>query len=665
MEDLITESLKTCSGITDWTNTCLPFVGNRLRLYRQLALKILFQTVRQGGLRFSDLEHAYSRNWNDHPLWQQYFADALPMLINCIPVASVDRVCELFADTIRYLSDADARTIAARNVSALVDLVRAGSLDAQDVLGMFRDALHVKKDIKSHSLKLDAHGMSGLLDCLPAYAPILPHNVLRYYELFMNALMARHVDFWGYKSNGTFVGHAEMEHLSLSLAKALRSLHHEVAQGTRHDFFNLALRARAEYLRLKWLSGISRALPKRSPPSTVECLYAALRSPYKRLGGNELAELVDILEDRYRFARQNPELLVEGGFTSDAIYNLTRDVAKFALPAQNRAEERVYALRKELGPFAQFIAHKRGSVIEVDGISILLLEHLGKRIGGDLRATALYESLPGTGLLPWKSGQPGPDRAMLNVFLLGYAHQWLLRAAQSSTAMERGISFPEVRYETLAGEPWHAVIKVPLPETSDKTYHETMRPIPDDLVRRTGRVVEAYMRYARHPSTGDNSYWSDVQIAITGFSVAGEAESYQSSLPIILGDNKIIENMTNAHLHDFAMVGRGLEIEDIVHGVVEPRLGIPLSKRAEYVRAYARMRCLHDPGFREQVGRGKLKEMLAFMDAATVLALSVYAGCTRKRVKQMEDGSIWPRRQYFINALQWMLDHGDFTAVGV
>jgi hypothetical protein len=30
----------------------------------------------------------------------------------------------------------------------------------------------------------------------------------------------------------------------------------------------------------------------------------------------------------------------------------------------------------------------------------------------------------------------------------------------------------------------------------------------------------------------------------------------------------------------------------------------------------------------------------------------------------MEDGSIWPRRQYFINALQWMLDHGDFTAVG-
>jgi hypothetical protein len=122
--------------------------------------------------------------------------------------------------------------------------------------------------------------------------------------------------------------------------------------------------------------------------------------------------------------------------------------------------------------------------------------------------------------------------------------------------------------------------------------------------------------------------------------------------------------MVNDLVCDLHMVGEGEPMEDIMHALVEPRLGIPLTARKRYMNEYVRMRCLHDEEFRTEVMHGKEQEMFAFMDAATVVALSVYAGCTRKRVKQMEDGSIWPRRQYFINALQWMLDHGDFTAVG-
>jgi hypothetical protein len=277
-------------------------------------------------------------------------------------------------------------------------------------------------------------------------------------------------------------------------------------------------------------------------------------------------------------------------------------------------------------------------MLELGSLGLLVIENLGKRQPGRDLARRLYISLTAEAVPPWERNGAF-DRATYDMFILGIAHKCLRKAAASEFAKGRGIVFEDVVYQNPDGTPQYAAIKEPLGQTSKRTYKLTMAPIPEQFIAKVGRIADGYLRHAR-------------------------GRRYANAPSIILGDNKPFDNMVNDLVCDLHMVGEGEPMEDIMHALVEPRLGIPLTARKRYMNEYVRMRCLHDEEFRTEVMHGKEQEMFAFMDAATVVALSVYAGCTRKRVKQMEDGSIWPRRQYFINALQWMLDHGDFTAVG-
>lgn len=364
-------------------------------------------------------------------------------------------------------------------------------------------------------------------------------------------------------------------------------------------------------------------------PSNAQLISDFVMLNYRDLKPLERDKVTDMLIDWQSFVKIHPEELLSGGFSSYFILDLTDDVAKFATIEQNQQEGKVYSLAGKMPNFGLFISRIKGEGIVnfSDGSSMLVLENLRKRPSGYRIANMIYYTMTSGKTPPWTTHDPRHNAAMLNMFILGFAHKELKIAAEES-----GTSFPQAFYGTPDGTPHYDAIRIPLSETSNRTYREFMRTVPMHLIDQSGKIIDGLNLLIRRT---DNN-------------------------PIILGDNKIVENMCNGYLYDFAIAGRGLEIDDITYALVEPRLGIPLGRIKHYVRAYSSMRALHDEKFRDNI-LTREQEMIVLSDASILKSLSVYASCTRKRVAQMESGEIVPRRNYFINAMQFMLDHGNFS----
>ncbi|MBD3354587.1 hypothetical protein GF361_01220 [Candidatus Woesearchaeota archaeon] len=419
-----------------------------------------------------------------------------------------------------------------------------------------------------------------------------------------------------------------------------------IKQKYKDAFFSLALVTETNLFRFKELLRIGEEEErKRSLMSNREKISNFVIEHYKQLKEYERDELIEILFDKYKFTRDHADLMLKGGWSSMGIANLTDDVVKIASIEQNRDEDKIYSLKDDLENFGMFIPNKIGENIEFsDGLSMMILENLDKRRSGFEVASELYKKITNQKEVPWNTKYPKYNAVMLNMFLLGFAHKEIKKAAY-----DKDIYFYDVGYETLTGIPHFLAIKTPLEETSARVYKDHFKIVPDDLIEKSGRIIDGFLRLSGN----------------------------KSDKPVILGDNKIIENMQNGYVHDFACAGYGLEIEDITYGLVEEKLDIPTNKIKNYVREYIKMRSLHDEKFREKTFNSYLstfdvnydslseygKDFFDLIDSAALKALSIYASCTRKRIEQMESGEIIPRRNHFIKEMYSLIENGNFISI--
>jgi hypothetical protein len=508
---------------------------------------------------------------------------------------------------------------AAKSLRDSPQLVRAGKISLQDALALY-------------DLAFENNALEGIKGSLPSFAKDFPREGLELYKRVYEATHNKHEIFIENELVIEFDG--TLRHIKFP--------ENVEDPKIRDEFELLKLIFISEEKRLERLHEIYERERRIRHATNEEIIDAYVQRYCRHLKPHQRTELAEFLIDRPRFARAHANLLMDGGYSSEEIIDITGDVVKTASIAQNRREDLVYSLEAPpkrfcvlednlLGEFGMFIPRKRGELIRLnDGMSLLVLDDLRKREPGQKIAGMMYMALTGQQSVPWETSHKGHNAAMYNLFLLGFAHKCLTKA-------EDDAGFPESQYTTLTGIPHYRAIMVPLPNTSERVYQELMKPVDRKMVGRCGKVIDKFIEHAKG----------------------------REDRVVAIGDNKVLENMKNGYMHDFACVGWGLEVEDITYGLVEPRLGIPLQNMKNYVRAYTWMRCLHDEDFRQEVMEGKADEMLALTDAATLKALSIYASCTRKRVQQMESGEIVPRRNFFINALEFMLNTGDYTAMGV
>ncbi|MBN2111790.1 hypothetical protein JW707_01695 [Candidatus Woesearchaeota archaeon] len=505
----------------------------------------------------------------------------------------------------------------AQELQNLLELEKHGLVNLDDILRLY-------------DLAFQCNGIKGAAGGLQSLAEMHPeHALTRLYKL--NETITQFV----------VIKDSDDLHDRWALAADIARSFGEFILTYRGDFYkefvDLALAFAVESYRLEKMRNIHQETNRPHRPTNEEKINDFVMGNYLDLKPYERDELIAILtKTPYRFAEEHEKLNMPGGWTSKAILDMADDVVKVATIEQNRGEERVYLLKPKLEVFGNFMAEQRGQIVDLDdGNSLLVVGNLKKRKPAWVYATELYEKLGHGEKSPWFTKHRGYNEAMFNMFLLGFAHKELTQAVHKGAA-----DFPNIKYSPKDGGLHVDAIKRPLPATSIKVYREHMMPVPGRLIEESRKRVKAFRDYA----------------------------DSHSSKSVILGDNKIRENSINGYMYDFAMTGWGLEIEDIIYGLTEPGMGFcsedkPVDRNLirHFVSEYIMMRCMHDEKFVSDVLRGKDREMLAVTDDAILHALSVYASCTRKRVQQMENGSIIPRRNYFIRAMQYMLDNGEFA----
>ena len=491
---------------------------------------------------------------------------------------------------------------AAEALGSFAELVSSGHMSLDRVVGIYQKALH-------------GSGRNGVAKAIPALIDANPEAGMQFCSDLLESY-ASEIYFSTDKIRNAVTAMTDLWH-------GLQEYVAEYKGPFRNKLFDLTLLCAVNAGRLERSGEMFSQTNTKKVRRLDDRLFDYIEEHYTDLDPKERDTLREIILDRKRFLKEHQDLLLDGGWSSEGIVDITKDVIKIASCKQNNQEEKIYGLREALKESKYFMLSQKGPVFDLDdGMSLLLLEHLNERDSNYAYASYLYKTLSGGKTPPWTTRNRGHNLAMYNLFFQGIAHKEMTVAADKS-----GLELDDVPYKTLTGIPHYEAIKVPLPQTSEFVYRKCMATIPNSFIDRCRGVIEPYNGYVMR----------------------------QTDKVVALGDNKILENMKKGIIYDLACVGRNPELDDITYGLVEPRLGIPIEQIPDYVRAYAHMRSLHDPDFAVNLSAGKLDEMLEMTRPSILKSLSIYASCTRKRVEQMEDGSIHPRRAGIINAMKHTL----------
>ena len=113
---------------------------------------------------------------------------------------------------------------------------------------------------------------------------------------------------------------------------------------------------------------------------------------------------------------------------------------------------------------------------------------------------------------------------------------------------------------------------------------------------------------------------------------------------VIHGDWKP-ENMVNGHLVDYAMVGRGFEVDELAYYLSDAKFNCDLEKFHRFIDDYIKFRSSHDIEFKYKIHEGYGEKMHELANSAFLTQLVLRHSVMNKR--DMMDDSKYKQRKYY------------------
>ena len=333
--------------------------------------------------------------------------------------------------------------------------------------------------------------------------------------------------------------------------------------------------------------------------------------PQGKLTGKEREFICREIQKRIELTTSNLEMIIlsTGGYTSRTGFSFKDKFIKVDIGSRLKKEHEVYSL--DLGIFNEFRPKVNLSEFEMsDGrdVAILAMDNLKTYLPASLKLNKTFRQNFQSCNVPY------------NLFLMSLFH----RSAQPHLD-----KFSEVIYEGVHGIPHYEENFVPFVNITGEGFKRfDQSAIPNNLIRDIENIIKDYLKHQK-----------------------------KDSRAIIHGDWKE-ENIVNGYLVDYAMVGRGFEVDELAYYLSDCKFGLDLKHFHECIDTYIRQRLSHDYEFEVEIKDGYGKEMHALADSAFLSQLVLRHSVMNKR--DMMDDAKFRQRQYYQHRINQVLKEGRF-----
>jgi len=333
--------------------------------------------------------------------------------------------------------------------------------------------------------------------------------------------------------------------------------------------------------------------------------------PKNRLDEHEKRELYDGLNTLFDLKLKDIEGIIssEEGYTSKSGFEFMDKFIKADLVSRLRHEHKVYSL--DLMEFNYFRANmnEREFVVGQDlDIAIMAMDNLKMHKPGIIKANSIKSHM----VREFTKHGLG-----YNLFLMSLFHKEATRHIDQ---------FCQIMYQGVNGLPHWEEGNIPYRNTKGTAYRRFI-----DTKIDSKAVIPAIQQHRELQKIIGNT--------------------------VIHGDWKP-ENMVNGHLVDYAMVGKGFEVDEMAYYLSDSNFNLGLNDFHRLIEEYIFLRNTHDARFRVKVDKGYRQTMHQLADSAFLSQLVLRHSVMNKR--DLSDDSKFEQRQYYQNAINQVLKDGKF-----